>query len=501
MKKMLLALSLLALPGAQASVSYGSLNNFDVVNDTPDRCYGFQIELDDIHSTNITYTYDYNHYGVPKIIEDNTDAAHPKVFVRYEPKRNPDGSFASFTNPQDPAHPLLPTNGHAFTNPSVNLGGEHFGVGNTGNASVVKYNWLIDDLTNPGTLVLGPAVNVATPQFVYVPAVAGAPAQANVVIAPPEPEKPEINNIAQFGKPVWVKILKTVQPSGRKFNLDELVPDDETVANDKHWTGDLAAETEVEWQVFQSRPLNAGGGGGGGGGGGAANVGAKGELLGGDDLPNGDETVTRRYEFYVYKGDVNPEDGEALCSDLVKCPDSLGNFIGAQMAGFNVVTPLGLIGKLQDCEAATPYVDRTLVVGGNTPYAVRITEGVLPRGLNVDPITGVLSGKAVVFGAYTFTVQATDADAVTVTNAFDLLIAKSTAPPKLQIAQPANDLVALTWDAVIGQSYQVQFTTELNDATLWVNSGEGLVATDTPMTFSVAAPAETQRFYQVLLLP
>jgi methionine synthase I (cobalamin-dependent) len=31
------------------------------------------------------------------------------VFVRYESKKNPDGSFASFTNPQDPANPLAPT--------------------------------------------------------------------------------------------------------------------------------------------------------------------------------------------------------------------------------------------------------------------------------------------------------------------------------------------------------------------------------------------------------
>jgi hypothetical protein len=55
---------------AQASIAYGSINSFDTVNDTSNVCHGFEIELDDIHSADITYTYDYNDYGTPKITED-----------------------------------------------------------------------------------------------------------------------------------------------------------------------------------------------------------------------------------------------------------------------------------------------------------------------------------------------------------------------------------------------------------------------------------------------
>ena len=51
---------------ARASIAYGSINNFDTVNDTSNVCHGFEIELDDIHSADITYTYDYNHYGTPE---------------------------------------------------------------------------------------------------------------------------------------------------------------------------------------------------------------------------------------------------------------------------------------------------------------------------------------------------------------------------------------------------------------------------------------------------
>ena len=70
-----LAPGVLALTGgaARASIAYGSINNFDTVNDTSNVCHGFEIELDDIRSADITYTYDYNHYGTPRITEDNTD--------------------------------------------------------------------------------------------------------------------------------------------------------------------------------------------------------------------------------------------------------------------------------------------------------------------------------------------------------------------------------------------------------------------------------------------
>jgi hypothetical protein len=74
---LLAGVSLVALlaagPSATASTAYGTLNNFDCVNDTGVEAHGFEIELDDVRSTDITYTYDYNHYGIPKITQDDTD--------------------------------------------------------------------------------------------------------------------------------------------------------------------------------------------------------------------------------------------------------------------------------------------------------------------------------------------------------------------------------------------------------------------------------------------
>ncbi|MCU0777848.1 MAG: hypothetical protein MUF86_09320, partial [Akkermansiaceae bacterium] len=280
---------------ARASIAYGSINNFDTVNDTGSECHGFEIEIDDCHSTDITYTYNYNHYGAPRIEQDDTDPMHPKCRIRWESKKNPDGTWAAYT--AIPSGPISPTNGHMFTNPNVNFGGEHFGVGYRVAASVVKYNWLIDN--GSGVLVHGGAVQVATPVFTYYPPVAGnpAPAQVQAVIAPPPPPVPPVK---EFGKAVWVKEIKTTLHNNKEIKLRELVSDDPADANDKNWANGEQDEVEVEWRILQLKTS-------------APDGGPNAELAAApEDLPNGDEVVTRRYEFYKYTGPLDAESGEAM---------------------------------------------------------------------------------------------------------------------------------------------------------------------------------------------
>ncbi len=173
-----------SLAGAQTVI--GDLNNFDTINDTGQTCHGFEIEIHDIRSTDITYTFDWNHYGAPRIREDNSDPAHPKVFVRYESTKDASGNWGangSFTNPAIPS--LNPPSGHSCTNTSVNEGCEHFGLGYYGTPTTVKYRWLIDD--NAGGLTyVGAPVGVATPKWNYAPPPApGEPAQVVAVIPAP----------------------------------------------------------------------------------------------------------------------------------------------------------------------------------------------------------------------------------------------------------------------------------------------------------------------------
>lgn len=144
-----------------------------------------------------SYTYDRNHYGTPKI-QDNTDPLHPKTFVRYESAKNADGTRVAGASTLIPAEVLTPTNGHFCTDTSnYSYGCEHFGVGYSRTPTAVKDNWLLDDST--GNLILGPAVNVGTPSFRYVPPAWAVPAQVVAVIpAPPVPIPPA----RQFGEPV-----------------------------------------------------------------------------------------------------------------------------------------------------------------------------------------------------------------------------------------------------------------------------------------------------------
>jgi uncharacterized repeat protein (TIGR03803 family) len=72
-----------------------------------------------------------------------------------------------------------------------------------------------------------------------------------------------------------------------------------------------------------------------------------------------------------------------------------------------------------------------------------------------------------------------------------------TAPFFLPAAQEAGGLT-LTWTAVPGQTYQVQYATDLTQP-VWNNLGSAITATNITMTTVDSAPQDPQRFYQVIL--
>ncbi len=427
-----------AQSAAQASTAYGTLNNFDCVNDTGVEAHGFEIELDDVRSRDITYTYDYNHYGIPKIIEDSTDPLHPRVFVRYAANRLANGTWSAFT--AIPAGPILPTDGHQFTNPSINFGGEHFGVGYYGAPSAVKYNWLVDDGT--GNLVHGPAVYISTPVFTYYPPVVAQPVpQVQAVVVPPPPPAPPV---LQFGEAVWVNDIKTTTHNANKVELVDLRDPDPNDPNVKDWANGEPAEVESEWRIMQTEFANAGN--------------PKGEVVGvPEDLPGGDEVITRRYEFFKYVGPIDAESGEAM-ADVVG-PDGIhgvgvvtyidsfdaqgepvevtvdlsevvvvGDFIGAQMSGFDVAPALGLIDHIPDGEVGVPYAERSVVVSGGAAFFAQVT-GNLPDGTSFDAVSGIFSGTPSVPGVFTFSVEASDLSGAVVSNSYTVTIVGDLPPP------------------------------------------------------------------------
>ena len=423
----------LASTPAEASIAYGSINNFDTVNDTGQECHGFEIDIEDCHSTDITYTYNYNHYGVPNITEDNSVAGHPKTIIRWESKKNANGTWAAYT--AIPAGPIPPTQGHQFTNPAVNFGGEHFGAGYNKAVGAVSYNWLID--SGAGALVKGGAVQVSTPVFTYYPPAAAAPAQVQAVIVPPPPPAPPPT---EFGPALWVKEIKTTTHNPNKVELRELVSADPADPNGKNWKNGEPDEVEIEWRILQKDSNQANGG-------------VNNQLVAAaENLPGGSEVVTRRYEFYKYVGPLDAETGQAMGdtvgadgihgSGTVTYADHwdpnttewvtvtvdmstktvVGDFTGAQMAAVDVKAAVGLIEHVSDGRQNTPYTARTLVVQGALPFTATQT-GSLPSGMTFNTTTGVLSGTPTTSGQFIFKVTATDGMNPSVSKNYTLTIA------------------------------------------------------------------------------
>jgi hypothetical protein len=412
---------------AQASIAYGSINNFDTVNDTGHECHGFEIEIEDCRSTDVSYTYDYNHYGTPRISQDDSIAGHPKCRIRWESRKNPDGSWASFT--AIPSGPINPTDGHQFTNPSVNFGGEHFGVGYVVAVGAIRYQWLIDD--GAGNLIPGGAVQVSTPSFTYFPQVAAQPAQVQAVIEPPEPPEIPEGPILEFSPAVWVKEIRTTTHNANKVELRDLVSDDPDDADDVNWRNGEPDEIEVEWQILQREFSKPDGGN-------------NGRLVAApEDLDAGDEVVTRRYEFYEYLGPLDEESGEAKATNVgaddihgdgIKTINGeevdlstvvvVGEYKGAQMAAVDVEGTIGLIDHVSDGEIDTPYTARRMVVEGPLPFTA-VRDGDLPLGMEFDAFTGILSGTPTETGEFPFSVTVSDGTNPPLAKNFTLAIAQA----------------------------------------------------------------------------
>ncbi len=317
-----------------------------------------------------------------------------------------------------------------FTNPAVNFGGEHFGVGYYAAVGAVHYNWLIDN--GAGVLIPGGAVQVSIPSFTYYPAVAGNVAQVQAVIAPPVPPAPEPR---EFGQAVWVKEIRTTSHNANKVKLRELLSDDPDSAHDKNWKNGEPDEVETEWQVLQKDYNQADGG-------------VNNQVpAAAEDLPGGDEVVTRRYEFYKFVGPLDTETGEAMGDSVaadgihgvgtktingvevdLSLVEVVGEFTGAQMAAVDVDVAVGLIDHVSEGAVGVAYAARKVVVEGSWPF-LSWKEGALPAGMTFDEVTGVLSGTPTASGQFQFKVTASDGVNADVAKNYTLSVAPVGAAP------------------------------------------------------------------------
>jgi hypothetical protein len=415
----------LALGGGplRASQAYGTVNNFDVVNDNGVPTHGFEIELDDIHTKDITYTFDYNHYGTPKMSEGSPTIAGSTnaVFIRYQSVWTNTG-WSAYT--AVPAGPIPPTQGHQFTNPRTNFGGEHFGVGYRAQPTKVTYFWLVDNGTH--VLTRGGQVNVTTPVFTYSPPVGAVQAQAVAVIPAPVPPVPPSY---EFSGASWVKVVTTTSQTNNEVKIGDLMTPDTNNPNAKDWrNGQTNVEVETEWQLLQidymSSDYNPTNG-----------LGGQNAKLAGPNrgLGHSDDVVTYRYEYYAYVGPYDdfsePPTHEAFAQTVAK--DGIhgtgtysntivvGKFLGAQMSAMAAAAPVGLIDHLPDGQINVAYPTRSVVIAGDTNFTASLS-GTLPTGMAFDAVNGWVYGTPSTAGIFivTVTVSVTNRPALTKTYPF-----------------------------------------------------------------------------------
>jgi hypothetical protein len=332
------AMVALSIAGRASAGVVGPLANFDVVNDTGQPAYGFEIEIDDpsFDHTMLSSIFGYDRvfsfvspdpgavvrFGKPVI----TDLPGVGVKITFG------GTIGAISTPSGvfntPGESCWPgANPNWQANPC-----DHYGVSTVGQPASTSYRWLVESTPGSGTLV-GKQVGIPSVAFVYTPPVPNpipnqpplVPAAVNIQVhaVAPNPEQPE--NAALWGEAFWVKTLST--KVAHDIDLGDLLrgdPDQE------------AAEVETEWSLFQMPPAGQGG---------------PNELMEKDlEVGDADHSVIRRYEFYKYLGATNPEDGEAICDgpdvpghrcdtpfgDPGSGINDLGDYIGQQMAGVNI---------------------------------------------------------------------------------------------------------------------------------------------------------------------
>ena len=291
-------------PSAFATpIIYGSLSNFDCINDTGQTTHGFEIELDGCLPSDVYSTFGspYNRYGDPTITTDGVN-----TFVRWTSAYS-NNAWAVGTD----SGAYAPTDGHSLYFPQYggspnypNVPGDHFGIATNVNPTNTIYTWLVDD--GSGTLVkAGTNVKIPVPVLtVAPPANPVNPVAVQAVIQAPPPEEGQ-----EFGDAIWAKVFTTVVENPDPVELDQLVIGNALVAPD--------TETEVEWQLLQTNP----------------NRPDLAEKIDEGDVAAGNEAVTRRYEFYAYTGGYDPENHEALYDAYD--PAYVGAYLGNQNVAVN----------------------------------------------------------------------------------------------------------------------------------------------------------------------
>jgi PEP-CTERM motif len=331
-----LAALLLPLAAPVAASTFGSLANFDVVNDTGHTAYGFEIEIEDSaydHAGTISSVFGYDRdFGLPG--GPGAVVRYGKPTIEFITGFGARITYGGFVGPNATPTGPFATNGESCW-PGANQNWkstscDHFGVSTYNSPAKTTYRWIVD--IGGGTLakqVVGvPAINI-----VYTPPVANEPPPAPPVIQLQAQDLGRGINVVEQNKnnAFWVKIIKTELDDN--VDLGDLLGGNHAGARPE--IAAMDGETEVEWQPLQ--------------------LGMVDEVTKSLDSPK--PSVVYKFQFFNYIGAydddglVDPQSGKIdgeenqmpSLDDNGQAFVTIGgerqylNFIGQQIAGFNAV--------------------------------------------------------------------------------------------------------------------------------------------------------------------
>jgi len=164
----------------------------------------------------------------------------------------------------------------------------------------------------------------------------------------------------------------------------------------------------------------------------------------------------------------------------------------------------------------TPMAAQMLVNQGATlTFTNHATDADLPANLLMYALSNAPPGAAInsASGVFTWTPapeQVNTTNFITVVVTDDGLPPLSDAkiftaivlpPPVISSIIVSNGVVTLTWNAIVGTKYHVQFIPEFDDSSEWDDLGEPVTATDITATKTDENGLAAQRFYRIKVLP
>ncbi|HEV7524553.1 MAG TPA: Calx-beta domain-containing protein [Acidimicrobiia bacterium] len=281
----------------------GYATNFDVGNGTDKECEGFEVEIEDITDTQITYTWPGsggypNPYGpapAANITNMTFPDGHSGVRVKFV-ATYAGGAWSAKT-------PIGMVN--------------HFGVHVNGTPGVQTYSWLCDlgGSAAGSTGVLTPYGGTTQGNYFVTPSV---PSVVSTVVATPTGEQIQtrvapavIPEPAETRLPDAVWVLKYQASSPNPVDVNQLLVTDPEVQRAIN-----NSQISRVAELFQPDPVG--------------NEGV--ELEPGDQVNPGDASSVTVTETYYYTGPVDPVDNSITCNEIANDPNNCNNFVGGLIA-------------------------------------------------------------------------------------------------------------------------------------------------------------------------